>query len=73
VTAHPAAAKPPLKMFFQKWVAVGGVLAPTVNDPHAAIGLPQAVPYELFELITGIQNAQSMKIQMRLNRKVSGS
>jgi len=57
VAAHPAAAQPPLKMFFQERVTVGGVLAPAVNNPHAAIGLPQAVPDEFLELIASIENA----------------
>jgi len=60
-------------MFFQERVTVGGVLAPAVNNPHAAIGLPQAVPDEFLELIASIENAQPMQIQMRLNRKAPGS
>ena len=60
-------------MFFQQGVTVGGVLAPAVNDPHAAIGLPQAVPDKFFELIASIENAQPMQVQMRLNGKAPGS
>jgi len=60
-------------MLFQERVAVGGVLAPAVNNPHATVGLPQAVPDKLLELIASIENAQPMQIQMRLNRKVPRS
>ena len=60
-------------MLFQERVAVGGVLASAVNNPHAAVGLPQAIPNELLELIASIENAQPMQIQMCLNRKVPGS
>ncbi len=60
-------------MLFQKWMAIGGVLAAAVNNPHAAEGLPQAVPYELFELIASIENAQPMQVQVCLNRKLPGS
>jgi hypothetical protein len=71
VAAHSAAAEPSLKMFFQERMAIGGMLASAVNNPHAAECLPQAVPNELFELTTSIQNAQSMQVQVCLNGKLA--
>ena len=59
-----------MNMLFQKWMAIGGVLAAAMNNPDAAEGLPQAVPYELFELTTSIENAQSMQVQVCLNCKL---
>src|SRR5262244_3145633 len=69
MAAHSAAAQPPLKVLFQKWVAIG-VLTSAVNNPHAAVGAPQAITNEFFELTTGLENPQSMQVQVGLHCKM---
>ena len=71
MATHSAAAKPLLDVLLQDRIAFERMVATAVNDADASVTFLKTVTDESLEAASGLADAQSVKVEVSLDDKVT--